>query len=142
VRYFLCTLGLLVLGAGAAGYAGYRFSRNAALAEAASRRDTMAWLRTEFHLDPARYAAIVRMHRAYDAVCARHCQAIMAAEDRHATPAEIGELKSACVRAMTGHFRRVAAMMPPGEGARYLAIVLPRIADYDHRGPPTLRGTP
>lgn len=43
---------------------------------------------------------------------------------------------------MTVHFDRVAALLPPGEGARYLAMVLPRIADYDHNGAPTVQVRP
>ncbi len=142
MKYFLFTLGLLVAGAGSAGLVCYRLSRDTALAAAARHQDTMAWLRTEFHLDGAQYAAIVRLHKAYDATCARHCQAIMAAESRHASPEQIRGLEKDCVRSMTDHFRRVAALMPSGQGGRYLAIVLPRIAAYNHRGAPTLRGTP
>ncbi len=45
-------------------------------------------------------------------------------------------LEKTCVDAMTAHFHRVAVLMPPGEGERYLAIVMPRIIDFDHRGAP------
>ncbi len=63
------------------------------------------------------------------------------AQRRQAPAAEIAALETTCVRSMTDHFHRVAALMPPAEGARYLAIVLPRVADYDHRGAPTLEGS-
>jgi hypothetical protein len=43
---------------------------------------------------------------------------------------------------MADHFRAVAALMPPGEGERYLAIVLPRVSGYPHEGAPTLQVKP
>ena len=41
---------------------------------------------------------------------------------------------------MAAHFRKVAALLPPGEGERYLALVLPHVQDYDHHGAPNLQG--
>ena len=49
---------------------------------------------------------------------------------------------SASVSCATRLRSRVAALMPPGEGARYLAIVLLRIVDYDHHGPPNVQVQP
>jgi len=109
---------------------------------AARERDAMAWMRLEFKLDDAQFAAIKRLHEDYRDVCAGHCAAIMAAERRQAPPAEVAALEKTCVEAMTTHFKRVAALMPPGQGGRYLAIVLPRIADFDHRGAPNVQVRP
>jgi hypothetical protein len=135
-------IGLLVAAAGAAGFGFYLLSRNSELAAEARRGDTMAWLQTEFRLDGAQFAAIDRLHRAYNQTCARHCMAIMDARRRNAPAPEIKALEDTCVQSMTDHFRRVAAIMPPGQGERYLALVLPRISGYNHQGAPTLRGTP
>lgn len=113
-----------------------------ALHRAVREQDAMAWLQVEFHLNDAQFAAIKKLHENYGTVCAEHCAAIMAARKRAAPPAEIAVLEETCVRAMTGHFHRVAALMTPGEGERYLAIVLPRVAVYDHAGAPNLQVRP
>jgi hypothetical protein len=36
----------------------------------------------------------------------------------------------------------VAALMAPEQGARYLEIVRPRVAGYDHAGAPNVRVKP
>ena len=142
MKYFWLTLGLLAAGAAGAGWGFYHLSRNSALEAEARRGDITAWLQTEFRLDSAQFAAIDRLHQAYTKVCAQHCLSIVEARRRQATPAEIQALEDTCAQSMTEHFHRVAAIMPAGEGARYLAIVLPRIAAYGHQGAPTLQGIP
>ena len=118
----------------------YALNREPAeMRRALSEGDAMAWLRAEFQLNDTQFAAIKKLHDDYRSVCADHCAAIMAAEKRHAPRAEIAALEKTCVDAMTAHFKRVAALMPPGQGERYLAIVLPRIADFDHRGAPNVQ---
>jgi len=102
----------------------------------------MAWLRTEFRLDDTQFAAIKKLHDDYGIVCARHCAAIMKAKERAASAAELAALEKTCVEAMTGHFHRVATLMPAAEGERYLATVLPRVKDYAHENVPNLRGIP
>jgi hypothetical protein len=119
----------------------YAVNRESAEVRAALRnRDAMAWMRAEFHLSEAQFTAIRKLHEDYREQCAGHCSAIMAAERRGAAAAEIAALEKTCTDAMGGHFRRVADLMPPGQGTRYLAIVLPRVADYDHRGSPQRAG--
>jgi hypothetical protein len=142
MKNLLLTL-LLTLAVGAASFgAFYLLNREpAALRQAAREGDARLWLRAEFHLDDAHFAAIRSLHEQYLRVCAGHCAAILDAQRHQAPPAEIAALEANCVRSMTDHFHRVAALMPPAEGARYLAIVLPRVADYDHRGAPTLEGS-
>lgn len=114
----------------------------AALRTAARDGDAMEWLRGEFKLTDTQFAAIKELHERYGNVCATHCAAIMAAEKRNAPRAEIQTLENECVRSMTDHFQKVAALMAPAEGQRYLAMVLPRINDYGHRGAPNLQARP
>ena len=142
MKNFLITLALAVAACGAAFGVFYVVNDVPAMHRAARANDAMTWLRTEFHLDDAQYAAIRKLHDDYAVVCGEHCAAIQAAKDRHAPAAEVAALEKRCVDAMTAHFRRVAAAMPKAEGARYLAMVLPRIAGYGHAGAPNLRVAP
>ena len=140
MRNRFITFALALAACAAAFVAFYAANRgSAAWRRAVRERDAMAWLQAEFRLDGAQYAAIRQLHVEFEKRCAEHCERIMAAQRRHDSRAEIAVLEATCVREMREHFRKVAALMPPGEGERYLAIVLPRIADYDHRGPPTVR---
>lgn len=121
----------------------YALNREPAALRAAARDgDAMEWLRVEFKLTDAQYAAIKQLHQQYNVVCANHCNAIMAAETRHAPAADVAALENECVQSMTDHFHRVAALMASDQGSRYLAIVMPRIHDYDHRGAPNMRAQP
>ena len=139
MKYWLLTLlGAVVAGAGSYGVF-YALNREPpALRTAARDGDAMEWLRVEFKLNDEQFHAIQKLHAEYGTVCARHCAAIMAAEKR----GEVQSLESACVQSMNDHFHRVAALMSPEQGERYLAIVLPRVADYDHRGAPNLQARP
>jgi hypothetical protein len=142
MRNFLITLGI-VLGACTAAFGiFYGLSDDRAMHEAAREGDAMAWLRVEFRLNDAQFAAIKRLHDDYSVVCSKHCAAIVAARERQAAPDDVAALEKICVDAMTAHFRQVAALMPPAEGHRYLATVLPRVNDYSHHGAPNLRVTP
>ncbi|MSU48118.1 MAG: hypothetical protein EXS37_03350 [Opitutus sp.] len=142
MKNFLITLAVVIAACGAAFGVIYTLSGDAAMHAAAREGDAMAWLRAEFQLDGARFAAVKQLHDDYSVACGGHCMAIMAARERKAPAAEIATLEKVCVDAMTAHFRRVAALMPPPQGERYLATVLPRIAGYEHQGAPNLRMTP
>lgn len=142
MKNLLITLAVLVGACAAAFGVLYAVSGDRAMHAAAREGDAMAWLRAEFRLDAAQFAAVRKLHDDYSMVCGAHCAAIMDARERKAPAAEIAALEKVCVDAMTGHFRRVAALMPPGQGERYLATVLPRVAGYEHRGAPNLRMTP
>ena len=120
----------------------YLASDDPAMRAAARDEDSMAWLRVEFHLDDAQFAAVRQRHEDYSIACGKHCAAIMEARERKAPAAEVAALEKICVDSMTVHFREVAALMPPAQGERYLAMVLPRIAGYSHRGAPDMRVTP
>lgn len=133
---------LLALAAGLVAFGAFYFGgEDAALRRAASAGDALAWLRIEFKLGDAQFAAIKQLHTDYTVECSGHCAAIMAARERGAPAAEVSKLEQACVASIRVHFQRVAALMPPGEGERYLALVLPRLAGYEHTGAPTVRGT-
>ncbi len=142
MKNFLITLGVAVAVCVAAFGISYAMNDNRALHAAAREGDAMAWLRVEFRLDEAQFSAIKRRHDDYSVACGEHCAAIVAARERKAPAAEVAALEKICVDAMTGHFRQVAALMPPGQGDRYLAMVLPRIAGYSHAGAPNVRVAP
>ena len=57
---------------------------------------------------------------------------------------KLQELRTTCEAAIGAHVRKVAALMSPEDGQRYLALVLPKIADFDHQMAPDLglRGKP
>ncbi|MSU67025.1 MAG: hypothetical protein EXS40_00395 [Opitutaceae bacterium] len=115
---------------------------DATLRRAARAGDALAWLRVEFRLDDAQFAAIKKLHDDYGAVCGEHCAAILEARERKAPEVEVARLEKICVDAMTGHFQRVAGLMPAEQGERYLATVLPRVSGYLHSGAPTVGAKP
>jgi hypothetical protein len=142
MKNFLLTL-VVLAAAGAASF-GVFYAMNdlPAVRRAAREGDAMAWLKAEFQLDDAQFAAIRKLHDDFGAACGGHCAAIMAAKRRQAPAAEVAALEQVCVQAMMEHFRRVAALMPAEQGGRYLAIVLPRVKDYDHTGAPNVQVRP
>ena len=142
MKNFLITLGVAVAACLAAFGVSYVMNDDRAMHAAAREGDALAWLRVEFRLNDVQFSAIKRLHDDYSIACGGHCAAIVAARERKAPAAEIAALEKVCVDAMTGHFRQVAALMPPGQGERYLATVLPRIAGYSHQGAPNVRVTP
>lgn len=142
MRNFLVTC-FVALGVCAAAFGiFYVLNGDRALHRAARDGDAMAWLRTEFRLSAEQFRAIEKLHESYGQECAVHCAAIMEAREKAAPPDRVAALEKTCVEAMTAHFRRVAALMPAGQGERYLATVLPRVSDYQHAAAPTVRATP
>ena len=151
MKYLLGTFAALVLAAAAAGFFSYRLNSEPALHAAATHGDAMAWLRTDFQLDDRQFAEIKKLHEAYAPSCAEHCRmiqeatkardALQAGDPAAVTAAErkLQELRTACETALTAHVRQVAALMAPGEGRRYLALVLPKIAGFDHTAAPDLQ---
>lgn len=134
---------LAVLAAGVVSFgAFYALNDDPAVRRAAREHDAMAWLRAEFHLTDGQFAAIKELHDGYSEECAGHCSMIAAARRRSAPASEIAALEQVCVDSMTAHFQRVAALMPPGEGGRYLALVLPRVHGYTHAGAPNVQVQP
>ncbi|HUG12640.1 MAG TPA: hypothetical protein VMM36_16610 [Opitutaceae bacterium] len=116
----------------------YKIADRPDVRRAATEGNSMEWLRAEFRLGDSQFEAIKKAHRDFSVVCAGHCRDIMEARSTAGAEAEVARLEAVCVEAMVAHFRAVAAMMPPGEGDRYLAVVLPRIEGYDHTRSPTI----
>lgn len=142
MRNLLITAGVVVAACVLAFGVFFALNDDAALRRAARDNDAMAWLRAEFRLDEAEFAAIKKLHDDYGAVCGEHCAAIMDARERKEPTSEVARLEKVCVDAMTGHFKRVAALMPAEQGERYLATVLPRVSGYTHTGAPTVGAKP
>lgn len=115
-------------------------------APAAAPDDELAWMQSEFHLTPAQVAAIDRLHDDYAPVCMAHCAAINRARAQLATapdPAaartELARLEAVCSDATQAHLQRVAAIMPPAQAARFLALTTPKVAAQSHAAPLDLR---
>ena len=158
MKYLGRTLAVLLLVAAAMGFTCYQLSSEPALHAAAKQGDALAWLRTDFHLNDRQFAEIKKLHEAYAPSCEEHCRLIQeATKARDALAASQGkdpaavaaaertlrELRTTCETAIAVHVRKVAAQMSPGEGQRYLALVLPKIANFDHQMAPdlALKGT-
>jgi len=112
--------------------------------------DQWVWLRREFHLDDRQLARIRSLHDAYQPICADHCSRILAARQRLAELESAGRrdtpeyaatlrawdgIKHECQEATLRHLETVAAVMNPGDGRRYLALMTPRVIHSDHRAP-------
>lgn len=111
------------------------------------------WLAREFSLAPAQLEAIAKLQADYAPICADHCAAIVAAQERVAaatTPAdlttaraELSRLEQVCAVATRAHLQSVAACMPAPQATRFLAMMEPRVAHNPGRnGAPALDGQP
>ena len=60
------------------------------------------------------------------------------AAELRAANQRLQELRLVCETAIARHVRQVSALMSPQDGQRYLALVLPKIADFDHQAAPDL----
>jgi hypothetical protein len=119
---------------------------------AAGENADLLWLRCEFALPAEKMVRIAEMHTAFQSVCDEHCRLIResraevkklraaAAEhcDIAAAEAKTAELDRKCVTSLEAHLREIAGVIGGAEGQRYLSIVLPRIAHFDHTGAPNL----
>ncbi len=151
MRYFGLTLGLVAVLAAACWLVFFRAACDPQVHAAAAAGDVMGWMRCEFKLTETQYIAIKRLHEEHDGECVRHCEAVGAARDRLEAARKGGDATAVaaaeqqeqaaaelCRASTEAHVRRVAALMSPGQGERYLRMVLPRLADLDHRGPANL----
>lgn len=153
MKHLVATLILLSAVAGAVGFVAFRATVDKPVAEALARQDAMAWLRADFKLTPEQFAAIKTLHDSYSVVCEEHCRDIMRAvrvrnelkasgqtDPAVLAPAEqrVQELRTICESAIAAHVRACASHMSPEAGERYLALVLPRIKDFDHQAAPDL----
>ncbi|PTX98463.1 hypothetical protein DB354_04130 [Opitutus sp. ER46] len=146
----MITLAVVAAISALAGLVSFRASQDAEVAAALAKQDALAWLRTDFQLSDEQFKAIKQLHESYSAVCAEHCEAIQdATRERNALRAKqadaatlaaadrrVTELTQTCETAIARHVRQCAALMSPEAGERYLALVLPRIARFDHQAPP------
>lgn len=154
MKYLLSTIALLAVIALAVGFLSYRASGDSAVQQALAQQDAMEWLRTDFQLTDSQFAAIKRLHDAYSTVCEEHCREIQEAmharsmlkETANPEPAAIAaadrrveQLRLVCESAIATHVRQCAAEMSPQAGQRYLALVLPKIKDFDHQAAPDLQ---
>ncbi|MDF3057713.1 MAG: hypothetical protein K0R17_1928 [Rariglobus sp.] len=104
--------------------------------------DEMAWMQKEFQLTPAQTTAIAQLHDDYFPVCMDHCKRIVqarkhlaVADDKPAAQAELTRLEAICHDATQAHLKRVAAVMSPEQGARFLALVGPKVSGQSHEAP-------
>jgi uncharacterized membrane protein len=139
----------LALGAGCIAYV---CMRDPMPEVAAGENDALLWLRHEFKLPAEKMARIEQMHEAYQGVCEVHCRNIRAARTEvrklRETQAAVSEIAAAeakarevdliCTTSLEAHLREIASVIGGDEGQRYLSIVLPRIAHFDHAGAPKL----
>lgn len=152
MKNLLTTAFLLVIVAAATSFVAYRLGGDPRLEAAIAQGDAMEWMRVEFNLTAEQYARIKTLHDSYAVECERHCAAIVEAErakeaaessgrpeDLKALQQRVEELRLICETAIAAHVRRCAAEMSPEAGERYLAMVLPKIADFDHKAPPDVR---
>lgn len=149
LRYSLLSLAVLVAVALGCGAFMFHFACDPQTHAAVRDGDVMRWMRCEFHLTDAQYAEIVRLHEEQSARCAVHCAAVQTAragieaalsagdhEGIEAARKAVGAAEAVCMNSTEAHVRRVAAVMAPEEGRRYLEMVLPRVAGIDHEAPP------
>lgn len=151
MKHLVATVLLVVAIALGAGIVSFRLATKPDIAAVLEKRDPLTWLKTDFKLTDAQFTAIRTLHESYSKVCEEHCRAIQEAAiaknavakapnaDAAAVRAaerRLEELRTICETAIAGHVREVAAHMSPQEGARYLALVLPKIPDFDHRAAP------
>jgi hypothetical protein len=109
----------------------------------------LAWLRQEFELSSQQLHLIEQAHAKYREICEVHCidilesrQELRVAVDENAPVEQITRLQERvmeidreCVSSIKSHFDEIAKIMGGEQSRRYLAEVLPRIADFDHEGP-------
>lgn len=151
MRHLLTTIGVLAALAALVAFVSFRAGRDPAVEAALAKRDALAWLRADFKLTDSQFATIEKLHHSYSAVCEEHCRAIQDAmrartalkANAAALPAQVDaaekrvqELRQICETAIAAHVREVSRQMSPEQGERYLALVLPKIADFDHQAAP------
>lgn len=154
MRHLFTTLATIAVLAAVTCFATFRMSGDPGVKAAVEKRDAMEWLRTDFQLTDAQFAKIKQLHDSYSVVCEKHCMDIMhAARARNELKASLSadatalatadkrveELRRICETAIAAHVRKCAAEMSPAARDRYLALALPKIADFDHQAPPDLQ---
>lgn len=154
MKYLIATITVIVAVAAATCAFAFHWACNPQVAAAVAKRDALEWLRTDFQLTDAQFARIKQLHESYSSVCDQHCQEIMAAATAReriksdkpgdfsalaAANKQVEDLRHLCETAIATHVRQCAAEMSPEAGQRYLALVLPKIANFDHRAAPDVQ---
>ncbi len=146
MKNWLITLAVLMLLSGAVGGVAYVCLRQDA------PTDGLAWLRAEFSPEAGVLDRIREKHAVQAVLCEKHCADIRAqrlllqgmreantdAAILSAAEAELARLDAECRASVRAHLESVAALLGATSGQRYLDIVLPRMAAFDHQGAPGL----
>ena len=105
---------------------------------AAQEGGEMAWLAREFQLTAQQTQRVTQLHSDYEPRCAEMCRKIAANNEkldhlisakRERTPEmeallrESADIQAECRRDMLAHIYAVAAVMPPQQAERYLALM-------------------
>jgi len=134
----------VLLSAASVGWGAYLLGVGNQKGGTTTREDSLTWMVREFELTRAQEAAIREVHQVYTGRCEEHCEAIrrartslkeamtQSAEKADRAERQLQELTHACEREILQHVRQVAALMSPRQGERYLRLVLPEIAVFDH----------
>lgn len=154
MKHLVKTLVVLAITAAAAGTFAFRATGDKQVERALAKQDAMEWLRADFQLTDEQFGAIKQLHDSYSVVCEQHCRDIMqavrtrnelkaqpnAAPDAVSTAERrVEEKREICESAITTHVRQCASHMSPESGQRYLALILPKIKDFDHQAAPDLQ---
>lgn len=153
MKFGILTVALIVAVSIGAGTGAYLCCRPALPTVSGIDTDSLTWLRMDFALDPDRMADIERMHRDFQKICAGHCSGIRATREKirqlkaNGAPGE--EISAAmlveagqdaeCRSSLDMHVRAIAGIIGGKDGERYLQLVLPRIARFDHTAAPPPR---
>lgn len=137
----------LLLVAIVAGFASFLITRQ--IAPAPAPTGEIAWLTTEFNLNPAQSQKVQALHDAYLPICAQHCAAILETRGQIETAANSAEKQNAetalqqlvntCHDSTRAHLQAVAKAMDPAQAQRYLAMIGPRLSAHQHAEPFGLR---
>lgn len=147
MRPWLQTTAYLAVLAIAAGLIGFKLGAPPANpACTACPSDPVAWLAREFSPPEEVLAKIRSLHESHSRRCAEHCAAISLARtalvnaqseaEREAARRQLQQADGICRDSIHQHVTRIADLLGPEQGPRYLALVLPRLAEFDHSGPP------
>jgi hypothetical protein len=153
MKYLFATLALIVAAAAVTCALAFHFAGDSEVKAAVAKRDALEWLRAEFQLTDSQFTNIKQLHDSYSVVCEKHCMDIMGAARARdelrksstdaaaiaAAEKRVQDLRLVCETAIAAHVRHCAAQMSPEAGQRYLALILPKIADFDHQAPPDLQ---
>ena len=154
MKHLVTTIVVLASVAVVAGVVAFRTTGNENIERALAKQDAMEWHRADFRLTDEQFATIKQLHDSYSVMCEAHCRDIMRATRArnelksrpNADPAaltaaeqRVQELRQVCESAIATHVRQCASAMSPEAGQRYLALILPKIKDFDHQAPPDVQ---